>query len=454
MQLRAFRDSAPLLLKIMATADSPLSTPPAGEEWDSLSVDEVSAAGLQNIGVDVDADATVQAESNSSSSASAENVKGNSGAVSTTSFNSGIQGLEGTNTFDIKADASIQGLAGTTSASSASTSEGVAEAFTELVDSAGIQDVSSLIVGGELNALGQSLNSISADAESVVGKAIGTSKLTGKIEGLEADGISVSSDAGIQGLAQLTNSADAATAKGASSATADISNLQGADLDTLTVGGVASIAGQANLSNAASSSNVDGGTSQALASLTDADGLEGLQSINVSSDAGLTGISGIDLTASSASTGAADTATKAIADAVATTLQGAELGSATSIGGVGTIGGQIDFNGSAASSNVTGEATATGSLANLAQGLTPQLIRQPVSAPSSTPTARSRVLPTQAWPPMPTQLTVSPQLLPMAKLSMVLLLVTSTSVASVLSSVRPTLLLLMLPTSPAVSHHL
>ena len=75
MQLRAFRDSAPLLLKIMATADSPLSTPPAGEEWDSLSIDEVSAAGLQNIDVDVDADATVQAESNSSSSASAENVK-------------------------------------------------------------------------------------------------------------------------------------------------------------------------------------------------------------------------------------------------------------------------------------------------------------------------------------------------------------------------------------------
>ena len=114
MQLRAFRDSAPLLLKIMATADSPLSIPPAGEQWDSLSIDEVSAAGLQNIDVDVDADATVQAESNSSSSASAENVKGNSGAVSTTSFNSGIQGLEGTNTFDIKADASIQGLAGTT----------------------------------------------------------------------------------------------------------------------------------------------------------------------------------------------------------------------------------------------------------------------------------------------------------------------------------------------------
>ena len=63
------------------------------EFWESFSTDTVSAAGLQNIDVDVDADATVQAGSNSSSSASAENVKGNSGAVSTTSFNSGIQGL-------------------------------------------------------------------------------------------------------------------------------------------------------------------------------------------------------------------------------------------------------------------------------------------------------------------------------------------------------------------------
>ena len=104
--------------------------------------------------MEVDADATVQAESNSASSASAENVVGNSGAVSTTAFNSGIQGLDGANRLSIEADASIQGLAGTTSASAASTSNGIAEAYTELVDSAGIQDVSSLIVGGKLNALG------------------------------------------------------------------------------------------------------------------------------------------------------------------------------------------------------------------------------------------------------------------------------------------------------------
>ena len=79
------------------------------EFWESFSTDTVSAAGLQNIDVDVDADATVQAESNSSSTASAENVKGNSGAVSTTAFNSGIQALEnGTNTFKISADAEIK----------------------------------------------------------------------------------------------------------------------------------------------------------------------------------------------------------------------------------------------------------------------------------------------------------------------------------------------------------
>ena len=127
----------------------------------------------------------------------------------------------------------IQGLAGTTAASSASTSAGVANAFTTLDDSAGIQDLTRLTVGGEMTALGQSMNSLSADAESVVGAAIGQSQLSEKVEGLEADNISVSSDAGLQGLAQLDNTADAATTKGASTATADVQALQGADLNSL-----------------------------------------------------------------------------------------------------------------------------------------------------------------------------------------------------------------------------
>ncbi|WP_250398248.1 hypothetical protein, partial [Synechococcus sp. MU1651] len=89
--------------------------------WESFSFDNVSAAGLQNVDVVVDADATVQSESNSSSAASADNVTGNSGAVSTTVFNSGLQT---DSTIEVSADAGVQGLAGTTAASSASTSDG------------------------------------------------------------------------------------------------------------------------------------------------------------------------------------------------------------------------------------------------------------------------------------------------------------------------------------------
>ena len=119
--------------------------------WESFSFDSVSAAGLQNVDVVVDADTTIQSESNSSSAASANNVTGNSGASSLTSFNSGIQAdATETNTFEVSADAGLQAVAGTTAASSASTSEGDAKAFTELDESAGIQDVSSLSIGGEL----------------------------------------------------------------------------------------------------------------------------------------------------------------------------------------------------------------------------------------------------------------------------------------------------------------
>ena len=448
--------------------------------WESFSFDNVSAAGLQNVDVVVDADATVQSESNSSSAASADNVTGDSGASSFTSFNSGIQaGETGTNTFDVSADAGLQGLAGTTAASSASTSKGVAKAFTELDESAGIQDVSSLSIGGELSALGQSINSLSADAGSVLGNSIGRSKMTDQVEGLEANDISVSSDAGIQGLAQLSNSASAATSAGDALSTAAAEKLQGADLDGLDVGGVASVIGQTTLSNTASSetvvaadsglgaeatatlhqadgllasnnplaaaaagievssdatltglasidnsasaaatsgastatatatwvdgarinstdiggvgsitgqtnftgsadaANVTDGDSTATASLNNADGLQGQDFINVSSDAGLTGLNAVDLTASAASTGSASDSTTASSTAEATTLQGAQLSNNTEIGGVGTIGGQVDFNGSAASSNVTGNSIATGKLASLAQGLRTEVNSDP-----------------------------------------------------------------------------
>ena len=288
-----------------------------GQGWESFSTDTVSAAGLQSVNVDVEADASIQTESNSSSTASADNVTGDSGAVSKTTFNSGLQSAS---TVDNSADAGIQGLAGTTAASSASTSDGVANAFTTLADSAGIQDLTRLKVV-ELTALGQSMNSLSADAESVVGAAIGQSQLSEKVEGLEADNISVSSDAGLQGLAQLDNTADAATSKGASTATADVQALQGSDLNSLTVGGIGSVTGQTSLGNAASSSNVDGGTSQALASLRKP------QMASLHQTAMLASAATPHLPASPplATALAASTASSADADAIANFVDGAQL---------------------------------------------------------------------------------------------------------------------------------
>ena len=145
-----------------------------GQGWESFSTDTVSAAGLQSVNVDVEADASIQTESNSSSTASADNVTGDSGACLQNNLQ--LRHSPISQTVDVSADAGIQGLAGTTAASSASTSEGVANAFTTLADSAGIQDLTRLTVGGEMTALGQSINSLSADAESVVGDSIGRSK--------------------------------------------------------------------------------------------------------------------------------------------------------------------------------------------------------------------------------------------------------------------------------------
>ena len=149
-----------------------------GQGWESFSADTVNAAGLQSVNVDVDADASIQTESNSSSTASADNVTGDSGAV----LQQPSSRLQSASTVEVSADAGIQGLAGTTAASSASTSAGVANAFTTLADSAGIQDLTSLQVGGEMTALGQSMNSLSADAESVVGAAIGQTQLSEKLK--------------------------------------------------------------------------------------------------------------------------------------------------------------------------------------------------------------------------------------------------------------------------------
>ena len=273
-------------------------------------------------------------------------------------------------------------MAQLTNAAVAATSSGNA---ISIADAAKLQgaDLNALDVDGIASIAGQTNLSNSASSQTVDGGMRGAKGAMATANLAQADGlrigrqifedadsaIDVSSDATLTGLASIDNAATAAATSGKSTANSLAESVDGARINTADIGGVGSITGQINFAGSADASNVTDGGSNAKTELGNAQGLQAQDSINVSSDAGLTGISGIDLTASSASTGAADSATKAIADAVATTLQGAELSNYTEIGGVGTIGGQIDFNGSAASSNVTGEATATGTLANLAQGL-------------------------------------------------------------------------------------
>ena len=99
--------------------------------------------------------------------------------------------------------------------------------------------------------------------------------------------------------------------------------------------------------------------------MVDADGLAGLQSIDVSSDAALTGLNTVDLASSAASTsGDSSTATSS------TLLPFKVLNSVLPPPSVALapIGGQVDFSGSADAANVTGNALGNGTLGS-AQGL-------------------------------------------------------------------------------------
>ena len=291
-----------------------------------------------------------------------------------------VEGLEA-NDISVSSDAGIQGLAQLSNSASAATTDGdaLSTAAAEKLQGA---DLDGLDVGGVASVIGQTTLSNTASSETVDGDvkgAVATAKLE-QADGLRASnnpladaasgaGIEVSSDATLTGLASIDNSASAAATSGASTATATATWVDGARINSTDIGGVGSITGQTNFTGSADAANVTDGNSTATASLNDADGLQGKDFINVSSDAGLTGLNAVDLTASAASTGATAAETTASSTAEATTLQGAQLSDNTDIGGVGTIGGQVDFNGSAASSNVTGNAVATGSLASLAQGL-------------------------------------------------------------------------------------
>ena len=346
------------LLKPTAPASSPTNL--------SEAFDQVKAAGLQDLNVAVDAAATIAANSTAKSVATAENVTGSSTSLSEVLYNSGLQASAATanlNTAAVKADAGLSGIATTTAASSASTSNGTASAFAAMTESAGIQDLDRLTVGGELTGLGRSLNTMSATAENVAGASSAASELSGSIEGFEGAQMGISSNASLQGLAQFSNTAAASTSTGNADAEAFAQQLQGADLTGLKVGGVANVTGQASLSNLSAADAVTGnaeaeskmgtgaqGGAQGLvasgATFTPIGGTVSGAGIDVASDAGLTGLASITNNATAkTSAGSVD------ADAIGTSIQGANLNT-VQIGGVGTIGGQATYGAKATAENV------------------------------------------------------------------------------------------------------
>jgi hypothetical protein len=190
-------------------------------------------------------------------------------------------------------------------------------------------------------------------------------------------GIEVSSDAGLTGLASITNNATAKTSAGSVDADAIGTSIQGADLNTVQIGGVGTIGGQATYSAKATAENVNGGHSDALADLASADGLVAGAKLNIASDATIQGLASISNEALASGTAATGIGSQAIAEA--DTLKGADLLDDTDIGGVGSITGQVNFGSKATGENVTGNALASASLGDqtgagafsggLAQGL-------------------------------------------------------------------------------------
>ena len=340
--------------------------------FESQATDTLSGvAGLQNINVDFDAAATIAANSTAKSNATSSNVTGDSASLADIASNSGMQASatnsgSNTNLVDVASDAGLSGIATTTGSASASTSNGTANAFANLSDSAGIQDLDRLTVGGELTGLGKSLNTLSATAENVVGASNAASELSTKIEGFEGAQMGISSNASLQGLAQFSNTAAASTSTGNADAEAFAQQLQGADLSGLKVGGTANVTGQATLSNLSAADAVTGNAEAESKMGTGAQGLFATEAlvnngltggsaanlasagIDVASDAGLTGLASITNNATAkTSAGSVD------ADAIGSSIQGANLDT-VQIGGVGTIGGQATYSAKATAENVNG----------------------------------------------------------------------------------------------------
>ena len=211
-------------------------------------------------------------------------------------------------------------------------------------------DLGTTTIGGIGTLGGQSTSNTAAQAANVTGKADAESD-TDLSTGLDAFSTSISSDATLQGIGSVTSTAAATTSTGDAEAENDTDDLTGAELSSLTVGGVGSVTGQATFDGSASAETVVG-DSDADSQLDASTGLDA-GFINVSSDAGLTGLTSITNIASAQSTsgGNADTFAE-------TELSiGADLAS-TTIGGIGTLGGQSTSNTAAQAANVTGKADA------------------------------------------------------------------------------------------------
>ena len=347
----------------------------------SMAIDDVNAAGLSNLGqVLLDADATIAATSTAKSTADASNVSANSAGLAIVEGNFG---LNGASEIGVKSDAGLNATASTTVNASASTSKGDALSLASIQDSAGIADIRDLDVGGELSAIGKVVNTITASAETVVNAgnvgdsqitdgifngANATAELSGTQQGFNAKGIDSSSNASVQGISSLTNSATASVTTGDLALAEGLAGtLIGANLDGIDVGGIANVTGQTTFGNTSKASNVEG-DAKAISSLGNADGLisknstgeaqadgDTLDDFEVSSDATIKG-----LTSVTAGATAETTKGDAVATTSASNINGADFQGTLDIGGIGSITGAANFNLAASATSVTPDVNTTG----------------------------------------------------------------------------------------------
>lgn len=347
------------------------------------------AAGIENLAdLTVGGNLTMQGRSTAGISASSDTVTGEAGATSTLSVSQ--VGIETTGLADIKADASIQGVTQLTNSATAATfNSSSVTGFTDLAGVIGADALASagniqgasledLKVGGIGTVLGQAGLTNNATASNVDGAAKAASLQgggqpgSGVMEGLDLQGgMDVKSDAGINGVVNLTGKAAASTTKGAATADAEANILNGADLTggTVEVGGIGDLKGSLNYGLTAEATNVESGTAQADAQANVGFGLKGASNANttnpqaessgvgigidVASDGQLNGLSIGSLTAKAISTADTATATAGGGD----TSVGAQLPS-LDIGGIGQITAGAQLTSTASAESVVGDSTA------------------------------------------------------------------------------------------------